>query len=202
MSDLKSVLTCMSRKYQHTDWLKRFCGKKSDTILDPFQIQACGSPKANFQWLTWRRKEVKVNLPLFPAIKGGRLKLFGSTPLFSLGRFKGGSWKSASASNSASPHHHRQCYKESPSDRRMHEISVLLSPPVLFSTSLIRCLIAVPESSCCTTVRRIVGFCLFLSFMLLLKINDYDTNQVFTGWMENYSTCNIMLEWGQLKFLA
>ena len=53
--------------------------KKSDaTILNPFQIQACGLPRANFQWLTWGRKEVKVNLPLFCAIKGVD-PTFGST---------------------------------------------------------------------------------------------------------------------------
>ena len=53
--------------------------KKSDaTILNPFQIQACGLPRANFQWLTWGRKEVKVNLPLFRAIKGVD-PTFGST---------------------------------------------------------------------------------------------------------------------------
>ena len=43
--------------------------KKSDTIWNPFQIQTCGLPKANFQWLTRRGKEAQVNLPVFPAIK-------------------------------------------------------------------------------------------------------------------------------------
>ena len=73
ISDLKSVLSLTARKYR-TDWLKWYGAlsmrrQENDTIWNPFQIQTCGLPKANFQWLTWRGKEAQVNLPVFPAIK-------------------------------------------------------------------------------------------------------------------------------------
>ena len=122
---------------------------------------SCGLPKANFQWLTWRGKEVKVNLPVFPAIK--------ERPLLSFGRFKGGSWKYASASY----HHQQQCLNAS-SSKRVHDISVVLSLHVLFSTSLMHSWIVMLESQCCK-LYQFIGLCLILYMLptLLLKMNGW-----------------------------